>query len=308
MKFAVQHGIGDPNWSAAILEPDAVISLARAAEDCGWAAIAFTDHPAPSSRWVHGGGEGSSEPFSSLAFCAAVTSRIKLLTWVLVLGYRNPLFAAHQIATVDRLSGGRLVLAVGTGYLRGEFRGIGADFDHRRDAFDEALEILETGWTADEVAVQGRAFNAPGNVLQPGPVQLPRPPVWIHGNGPWGTARAARSGDGWVVTMTTDALARTIRTTPMPDLGAVRSGINRLHEALDRAGRPRDGVEVVLSGNWPMLDVRTGWNAAQVQEQTAELAAMGVTWIVCNVIGDDAAASEETVRRFGTEIVTPSAG
>lgn len=307
MKFAVQHGIGDPNWSPAVIEPAALASFARASEECGWSALAFTDHPAPSSRWVHGGGEGSSELFSSLAFCAAVTTSIRLLTWVLVLPYRNPLFAAHQISTVDNLSGGRLTLGVGTGYLRGEFHAIGADFDHRRGLFDEAVHVLNTGWMTDEVAMQGRHFSAPGNVLQPRPVQLPRPPLWLHGNGAWATERAARYGDGWLITMTTDVLSRTIRTTPMPDLAAIRAGIGRLHEGLDRAGRPHTDVDVAISGNWPMLDVRSGWDADRMIEQTAELAEMGVTWVVVNVIGDDAAASEDTVRRFGAEVVTPTA-
>jgi probable F420-dependent oxidoreductase len=303
MKFGVQHGIGDPNWSPAVMEPSAVASFARAAEECGWSAIAFTDHPAPSSRWVHGGGEGSSDPFSSLAFCAAVTSTIRLLTWVLVLPYRNPLFAAHQISTLDRLSGGRLTLGVGTGYLRGEFRGVGAEFEQRRALFDEAIEVLNTGYVSEEVAVSGRHFSAPGNVLQPKPVQLPRPPIWVHGNGAWGTSRAARYGDGWLVTMTTDTLARTIRTSPMPDLHAVRAGVDRFHEALDREGRSRNDVDVVVGGTVAMLDVRVGWNVDQVLEETAALEAKGVTWIIANVIGDDPVASEETIRRFGEEIV-----
>jgi probable F420-dependent oxidoreductase len=306
VKFAVQHGVGDPKWSPAVLAPDAVRSFAQAAEDTGWSAIAFTDHPAPSSRWVHGGGEGSSDPFGSLAFCAAVTRSIRLLTWVLVLPYRNPLLTAHQIATLDVLSAGRLTLGLGTGYLRGEFRGLGADFEHRRELFDEAVEVLSAGWTQDEVAVEGREFTAPGTVLQPRPVQLPRPPLWLHGNGAWATERAARYGDGWFATMTTDVLARTIRTTPMPDLAAVRAGIQRLHKALERHGRPRDAVEVAVSGNLPLLDVRVGWDADAVRAQVAELESLGVTWVVANVIGDDPAASEDTVRRFAADVITPS--
>jgi probable F420-dependent oxidoreductase len=232
-----------------------------------------------------------------------VTTRIRLLTWVLVLPYRNPLFAAHQIATVDALSAGRLILGVGTGYLRGEFHGVGADFDQRRAAFDEALDVFSDGWESDEVAMTGLNFSAPGNVLQPRPAQLPRPPVWVHGNGRWGTDRAARLADGWVVTMTTDVLARTIRTTSIPDLKAVASGISHLRSALDRLGRAHDDIEIVVSGNWPMLDTRVGWNVDQRLEQISELEDLGVTWVVANVIGDDPAASQDTVRRFGEEVV-----
>jgi len=188
MKFAVQHGIGDPGWRPEILEPANVTSWARAVEESGWSGIAFTDHPAPSSKWVRGGGEGSSDLFSSLAYCAAVTRDVKLMTWVLVLPYRNPFVTAHQIATVDRLSGGRLMLGLGTGYLRGEFRAIGADFDGRLARFDEAFEILRTGWTTDEVVRRGPFFDAPGNMLQPRPAQTPHPPLWIHGNSRWGSS------------------------------------------------------------------------------------------------------------------------
>lgn len=303
MKFAVQHGIGDPKWSPAILAPAAVTSFAQVAEAVGWSAIAFTDHPAPSTRWVQGGGEGSSDPFGSLAFCAAVTRTIRLLTWVLVLPYRNPLLTAHQISTLDVLSGGRLTLGLGTGYLRGEFRGIGADFDHRRELFDEAIGVLAEGWVQEEVSVAGREFTAPGNVLQPRPVQLPRPPLWLHGNGAWATRRAARYADGWLATMTTDVLSRTIRTTPMPDLAAVRAGIDRFREALDQHGRSVDEIDIAVSGNLPMLDIRTGWNVDEVLHQVAELDAMGATWIVANVIGDDPAASEDTIRAFAEQVI-----
>ncbi|MEX5636456.1 hypothetical protein [Parafrankia sp. FMc2] len=74
MRFDVQHAIADPAWTPEILlSPSAVTRFARAAEDCGYSSIGFTDHPAPSAKWVRNGGEGSSDPFSALGFCAAVT-------------------------------------------------------------------------------------------------------------------------------------------------------------------------------------------------------------------------------------------
>ena len=90
-----------------------------AGERHGYAGIAFTDHPAPTVRWTAAGGEGSADPLVSLAYCAAVTSSIELMTFVLALPYHNPLRLAHQAATLDALSGGRLTLGLGTGYLRG---------------------------------------------------------------------------------------------------------------------------------------------------------------------------------------------
>ena len=126
VKFGIQHSVGDPAWTPAILAPAAVSSWVRTAEDVGFDAIGFTDHPAPSAAWVDSGGEGVADLFAGLAFCAALTSRVRLLTFVLVAPYRNPFLAAHQLATLDALSGGRLTVGLGTGYLFGEFKTMGA--------------------------------------------------------------------------------------------------------------------------------------------------------------------------------------
>jgi hypothetical protein len=102
-------------------------TFARVAEQCGYSGIAFTDHPAPTVRWTQAGGEGSADPLVSLAYCAAVTHAIELMTFVLVLPYRNPFLLAHQVNTLDALSGGRVTLGLGTGYLKGEMRALGVN-------------------------------------------------------------------------------------------------------------------------------------------------------------------------------------
>jgi probable F420-dependent oxidoreductase len=167
MKFGIQHASGDPNWGPGILAPGAVAGFARAAEECGYAAIAFTDHPAPSTKWIESGGEGVADPFSALGFCAALTTSIRLLTYVLVPPYRNPFVAAQQVATLDVLSGGRVTLGLGTGYLRGEFRAVGADLEHRRSTFDEHLEVMREAWAGREVNRDSPTFSAPGNQVLP---------------------------------------------------------------------------------------------------------------------------------------------
>ncbi|HVW44705.1 MAG TPA: TIGR03619 family F420-dependent LLM class oxidoreductase [Amycolatopsis sp.] len=308
MKFAVQHGIGDPAWRPEILDGPNVRSWARAVEDSGWDAIAFTDHPAPSAKWVHADGEGSSALFSSLAFCAAVTQRIKLLTWVLVLPFRNPFVSAHEIATLDRLSSGRLILGLGTGYLRGEFRAAGRDFAHRLADFDEAIEVLRSSWDAGdikhEVAFTGRTFATGGTVAQPVPVQLPHPPLWIHGNSVWGLERAARYAQGCLFTLTDEVLSRTIRTAMVPDLAAVRGRLDVLAERLGRRGRALRDMEIAVAGLWPKLDARAGWDAGRIRADVDELERMGVTWVTVVVAGDAPAVAERTVRRFGQEIIS----
>lgn len=301
MRFAVQHGVGDPAWTPAVLQPSRVAAFARAAEDCGFAALGFTDHPAPSGNWVRAGGEGSADPFTSLGFCAAVTSTIKLLTFVLVLPYRNPFLAAHQLATLDHLSAGRLVIGAGTGYLKSEMLALGADPSTRLDDFDRAWAVMTEAWAGGDVAVAAQGFSARGTKLQPGPLQRPHPPLWVHGNSRFGRERAARLGQGWLVVMGDEQQAATIRTRRVPDLAALRDGIEEVRELTDAAGRPP--VEIVVAGTWPMLDVRLGWDADQRLEQVAELAALGVDWMAMLTCGDDPAAAEETVRRFGEEVV-----
>jgi len=303
MKFDVQHAAADPAWTPGILSPSAVTRFARAAEDTGYSSIGFTDHPAPSAKWVHSGGEGSVDPFSALGFCAAVTSSIRLLTWVLVLPYRNPFLTAHQTASLDALSGGRLTLGVGTGYLRGEFRALGMDFETRRERFDEAVEVLRAAWSRAEITREGNGFSARATLPQPGPVQRPGPPLWVHGNSRWGRERAARDAEGWVAILATGQLARTMRTAPIGGLDELSRHIGELRTLTVEQGRPADAVEVVVSGNWPMLDVRRGWDTARLRDDVAALAERGVDRVVVVVCGDDPGAAEDTVRKLGEELV-----
>ncbi|OBI44864.1 LLM class F420-dependent oxidoreductase [Mycobacterium sp. E796] len=303
MKFDIQHATADPNWTPDILSSSALTRFARAVEDSGYASLGFTDHPAPPARWVRAGGEGSIDPFSALGFCAAVTSKIRLLTFVLVLPYRNPFLAAHQTASLDSLSDGRLIVGLGTGYLRGEFGALGVHFDSRCAAFDEAVGILRRSWAGEEISFSSGTLDARGVVLQPLPVQRPGPPLWVHGNAGWGLERAARYGDGWFGVLATGQLARMMRTAPIDGFGELAKRIDTLRRSTVAHGRDAHAVEVVLSGHWPMLDVRRGWDSSRMRDEVAELTEMGVDRVVVIVCGDDPGASEDTVRRFGEEVI-----
>ncbi|WP_409330020.1 TIGR03619 family F420-dependent LLM class oxidoreductase [Trujillonella humicola] len=305
MKIDVQHATADPDWVSEILSAPALTRFARAAEESGYGALGFTDHPAPPAGWVRGGGEGSVDPFSALGFCAAVTSRIQLLTWVLVLGYRNPFLAAHQLASLDLMSGGRVLAGVGTGYIKGEFRALGMDPAARREAFDEAVEVFRAVWSGGEVSRAGAGFEARAVLPQPPPARPGGPPLWVHGNSPWGTERAACWADGWVVAMLPEPAARLIRTVPVTDPVALAAGIDRMRTRTAELGRDPGSVEVVVTGNWPMLDVRRGWEAQRHLDDAAALTELGVDRVVVVVCGDDPGAAEDTVRRFGEDVVAP---
>jgi probable F420-dependent oxidoreductase len=307
MKFAVQHAIGDPAWTPAVLAPEAVTAFARKAEGGGFDAIGFTDHPAPSMAWIERGGEGVADPFTSLAFCAAVTSTIRLLTFVLVPAYRNPFVAAHQLATLDALSGGRVTVGLGTGYLFGEFRAVGADPATRLANFDESVDLMRRAWSGEEISTETPAFVARRTRVLPPVVQTPHPPLWIHGNSPFGVERAGRYAQGWLGMMTgdNDLLVKTTRTRPLPDFDVLARRIDEVRQATQQAGRdPRD-VEIAVAGAWPMLDVRAGRPTDAYLEDVARLEELGVDWAISLCCGDDAQAAEETVERFGEEVIMP---
>ncbi|WP_235490175.1 LLM class flavin-dependent oxidoreductase, partial [Frankia sp. AvcI1] len=99
----------DAGW----LDPDNVATFARTLEEVGFGALAFTDHPAPSAKWLAAGGHETFDPFAALTYCAAVTRRIRLMTHLAVVPYRNPLLQARSMTTVDVLSGGRAIFALG---------------------------------------------------------------------------------------------------------------------------------------------------------------------------------------------------
>jgi probable F420-dependent oxidoreductase len=304
MKYCLQHGIGDPNSVPEMIDQPVLASWARAVEESGWSGIAFTDHPAPSGKWARAGGEGSSDLFTSLAFCAALTDHVNLVTLVTVLPFRSPFVTLHQVRTLDRLSAGRLVVGVGTGYLRGEFRALGVDFERRRELFDEALDILTLDPAVEEYAGSGAGFSTSGTIIRPPSVQRPHPPVWVHANSPWGVERAARAGNGILLTLTTEELAATIRSGHLPGPAEVRDRIEGLRRAAEAHGRDPGELVVGLGGVTPsMLDIRTGWDTDRVLEDVAGYAALGVDWMMCTVAGDDPAASEETTRAFGEQVV-----
>src|SRR4051794_41864011 len=158
---------------AEFVSGDAIASIARAAEDAGFAAVFVTDHPAPPAAWLDRGGHHALDPFVALSFAAAATTRLRLQTNLFVPAYRHPLLSAKAIATLDVLSGGRVIVGVGAGYLEPEFAALGADFERRNDVLDDALGAMTAAWTSDDVD---------GVTTAPRPVQQPHPPIWVGGN------------------------------------------------------------------------------------------------------------------------------
>jgi probable F420-dependent oxidoreductase len=138
------------------------------------------------------------EPLTALTLAAAVTSRVRLGTSVLVLPHRHPVLTAKMLATLDHLAPGRVILGAGVGWLREEFEALGAPpFEERGPVTDEYLRFMRATWTTDPVSFSGRYVSVSNVHALPKPVQAGGIPVWIGGHTDAAVRRAARLGDGW---------------------------------------------------------------------------------------------------------------
>ena len=137
------------------------------------------------------------DPAVSLAFLAGQTRTLRLATGIVILPQRNPLVLAKELASVDVVSGGRLIFGLGAGYLEAEFDAIGAPFDDRGPRTSEAIEVLRTLWTEDSPRFEGRFWSFSGIRAMPRPVQRPHPPILVGGHSKPAFRRAVAQGDGW---------------------------------------------------------------------------------------------------------------
>jgi len=138
------------------------------------------------------------EPAATLGFVAGATQTIELLTHVIVLPYRHPLMTAKTYATLDRLSGGRVLLGVGSGHAKPEFRTLGAPYERRGRFADEAIGALRAAWRNEVASYDGELVRFRDVMVSPRPAREGGPPIWVGGNGAAALRRAATLADGWI--------------------------------------------------------------------------------------------------------------
>jgi len=280
---------------ADMLDPGPVDEVARAAEQAGFDAIAFTEHPAPGARWLDTGGHQSLDPFVTLAFAAAATERIKLLTYLCVLPYRNPFLVAKAAASVDKLSGGRFILGDGTGYLKGEFSALGVDMEQRNALFDEALEVLPLHWSGEPFTAAGSNFSCKQTIGRPTPVQQPIP-IWIGGNSKLTRRRVAERAQGWMPVTQAPEVMQTIRTSPAPTGDVLAAQIAEMrHVAAERGAT----IDVAYPYMDRTFQTDPGKDMDRHRDAVAELEAAGVNWLVVTGITAERAATLEFIQAFG---------
>jgi probable F420-dependent oxidoreductase len=291
VRFGVTHPLIASPYDPGLASGAGIAAVAQAAEAAGCSGFGFTDHPAPSRRWLEGGGHDAVDPFVALGFAAAHTTTLRLVPNIVVLPYRNPFLVAKAGATLDRLSGGRFTLAVGAGYLKSEFAALGVPYEERNELFDEALEVIHLAWTSAEVTFEGRHFSARSVAAQPRPVAEPRPPIWIGGNSSAARQRVADHAEGWCPFPAPPVLARTARTVTLDSAEALAIGVADLRRRVEAAGRDPEGVDVC-------------WSApAGDPSALEELDRIGVTWVQVPVPGDSVEHAVDAVGRYGEEVI-----
>ncbi|HVW42840.1 MAG TPA: TIGR03619 family F420-dependent LLM class oxidoreductase [Amycolatopsis sp.] len=302
MRFTVEHPVGQPDCDPALYGPAGLPAFARAAENARFDVLAFTEHPAPSLKWLRNGGHATLDPVAALSFVAACTSRISIMPYLMVLPYRNPLLAAKSIVSMDVLSSGRLILGAGGGYLRSEFSALGVEFEERGPLFDEALEVLRAVCATDEFRYEGRHFTARGVAMSPAPVQRPHPPVWIGGNGLRPRRRIARAAQGWCPLITTAEGAQTTRTAAITSVAELADAIKELHDLVAEAGRDPASIGVQVQSPYSRA-LGADVSVEEVRDHIGELTEAGVTQFVTTTPSNSTAAALEGLARFGEEII-----
>lgn len=301
MKFAFTHPMHSHPYNPELVGGAGVAAVAVAAEKAGFGGFGFTDHPAPTEKWLRAGGHDALDPFVAMGFAAAHTTTLRLIPNVVVLPYRNPFVVAKAGATLDLLSGGRFTLAVRVGYLKREFMALGVDFDERAGLVDEALRVIRAIWTTDDYSFEGRHFTAAGITAHPRPPVAP--PIWVGGNTGAARRRAALYGDGWCPFPAPAVLAQTARTASLESLAELEAGIGDLRRRLDEAGRDPATVDITFSNNQGGVPGADGFDAAAYLDGVAALADCGVTWIQVQVPGDSLVHAVEAVEQFGEQVI-----
>ena len=191
----VQHpGLVSP-WEPAATVED-LVRIARAADELSFDHLICSEHVAVPATVAAERGATYWDPVATLAFLAAHTRRIRLATSVTVLGYHHPLALAKRYGTLDRLSGGRVVVGVGVGSLREEFDLLGAEWTNRGAVADDALAALRTALAEPRPRYHGSRYSFEDFVVEPRPVQ-PHVPVWVGGRTLRSLRRAVALADGW---------------------------------------------------------------------------------------------------------------
>jgi probable F420-dependent oxidoreductase len=242
-RFTMEFGVRLPAAGAKV-SPENIVTVARWAEELGYHSLWVSDHvalpdpdhvissyPYSSNRWPYPADTNWLDPLLALAWAAAVAPSVKLSNSVMVVPLRNPILLAKQLSSLDFLTGGRVMLGVGVGWMKEEFDLIGAPFSRRGARTIEMIELMRALWTGETVDFQGEFYQVSGCKMHPPPAQPTIPIVW-GGHSDAALRRVAQVGDGW---------------HPLQNsLEQLAEGLQKLRQLCEEYGRDPDSVLVVV--------------------------------------------------------------
>jgi probable F420-dependent oxidoreductase len=294
------------------------LAMAQAADRLGYGFVSVNDHVvvpgdvaskypySEDGTWAAADEGFCFEQLSLLSFLAACTTRVRLLTSVMVVPHRHPILAAKMLATADVLSEGRVTVGVGAGWMREEFDLLGAPYDARGAATDEYLRAFKALWTQPRPTFKGQFVDFENVLFAPKPVQKPHPPIWVGGESGPAMRRAATLGDGWYPGSSNPAN----RLDTVERLGA---GIAKVRGLAQAAGRDGSALDVAYVVQWPVdwtaqmggdgkRRFLTG-SAADMAEDAATLGKLGVGHVALRLQTTSLTATLERIQRFGEEVI-----
>ena len=301
-----------------IATPERLGIIAKKGEEFGFDALLTGDHilvprnissPYPYTEGGEFTGSDSGESMEQitlLSYIAGQTNKIRLVTSVLIVPHRNPLVAAKSLATLDVLSGGRLVVGVGVGWMREEFQALGLPpFEERGAVTDEYIRAFKELWTEDDPQFEGKYISFDNISFLPKPVQKPHPPIWVGGESRPALRRTAELADGWYPLGSNP-------TFPMGTPEQLNAGLERLAQYAERFGRDPKTIETIYrTHQFELTKTPAGpgrlpfvGDADQIAEDIRSYQDMGVTTMVWDFLRqtDDFDGMLGLMEEFSTEV------
>jgi len=298
-------------------------AVAQAAEAAGFDFLSVSDHLAVPARlasaypYTAGGVFGAAEhghcfdQLATIAFLAGCTERLRLLTSVLVVPHRPALLAAKQLATIDVLSNGRLIVGAGAGWMKEEFDLLQVPFETRGSMTDEYLEAFRELWSKDRPSYSGKHVCFSDVLFHPKPLQKPHPPLWIGGESPAAQRRAIKFADAWYP-------GNNNQQRPLDTPARLAVAIAAVRAQCKAAGR--DPAQLAMSllvqdpFEWGEHTTQDGsarrlftGSAAQMQADVAALSAIGVGHVAVRLGGHALQDALARIARFGADVIAQSA-
>ncbi len=312
----MEIGFGVPS-RGPLASVENIVALTQQGEAMGFDIVSVSDHIVvptsidsvypynDSGRFASSVSGEYMEQLTTLSYMAAITSKIRLLTSVMVLPHRSPVLTAKILSTIDVLSGGRLIVGCGVGWMREEFEAIGAPpYAERGRVGNEYIAAFKELWTNDNPSFSGDYCAFSDISFAPRPVQQPHPPIWIGGESPPALRRAAQLGDAWYPICSNPRF-------PVGTFTQLGEYMGRVRANAEAAGRSPDTLDFAYSINWHSDTAGTGSDgerriltgtAQQRADDIRRLEEMGVNHLMLNFDGDSLDETMASMNAFANDV------